>query len=335
MDSSFVLYALFSALVYPGLLFLAFLGFFSEWIERKTIARAQNRMGPSYVGRFGLLQPLVDFLKLLIVKEEVVPRGSSPFLAKASLAVGVASLSVSTLLLPISPVRFEAVGDIVAVIYLVIVLPLVSLSIAFASYPNPYVVVGLSRFISIAVVAEPAFATSLLVPCVLASRLEGSPFTIAAASSVALSLLLPGSLNLKELIASTIMIIALVAAIVSSQAKLKLKPFDVVEAEQELIAGPLTEMSGPTLAFYKLFRNMEIVVHSLLISYVLLGGPAPYDQWTLRGVLTAFLKFLLVLETMILIRSTFGRVRVEDVIIVVAKFSLIPILVALVVASIL
>ncbi|MEM1927157.1 MAG: complex I subunit 1 family protein [Acidilobaceae archaeon] len=332
MDSATVFMVLLSALVYPGLLFATTLGFFSEWLERKTVARAQSRMGPSYVGAYGLLQPLADFLKLLVAKEEVAPRGSSPLLAKTALALGIASLSVSTLLLPLSPARLEARGDVVVLIYLVIVLPLVSLSLAFISYPNPYVVVGFSRFLSVATVAEPALAASLLVPCVLASRLEDTPFTVATTSSVALDMLIPSSLDLGELLRSLLMIMALSSAIVSTQAKLKLKPFDVVEAEQELIAGPLTEMSGPTLALYKLYRDVELAVHSLIISYLILGGPAPCSQWSLCGLLVATVKFVLVLEAMVLTRAIFGRVRVEESIAIVVKLSLIPALVALVVA---
>ena len=59
-------------LVYPGLLFLFAYSTFCEWFDRKAYARLQNRMGPTHTGRFGLLQPVADFFKLM-AKEDIVP----------------------------------------------------------------------------------------------------------------------------------------------------------------------------------------------------------------------------------------------------------------------
>lgn len=335
LNYQIVILLILSSIVYPGLIFLTLTGFISEWIERKTVARIQRRMGPSYTGPGGLLQPILDFLKLIIVKEEVVPLGSSPLLAKLALSLSIASLSVSMLLLPLSPIRFEAVGDVFVLIYLVILLPLISLSLAFIAYPNPYVAVGFSRFISLSVVTEPSLVAALLTPCILASRVEGAPFTIRAAIDNAQELLVPESLTLKEIVSTISMLIALLASIVATQAKLKLKPFDVVEAEQELIAGPLTEMSGPTLGLFRLNRNIEFVVHIFLISYILLGGSAPFSDNILLGFLAMLAKFLGLLFVMVFIRSVFGRVRIEESISIVVKFSLIPALVGLALACIL
>ncbi|MEM4503098.1 MAG: NADH-quinone oxidoreductase subunit H, partial [Ignisphaera sp.] len=63
------LYTLFVAIVFPGLFFMIAIALFSEWFYRKVVARMQNRMGPAYTGPMGLLQPLADILKLLLVKE--------------------------------------------------------------------------------------------------------------------------------------------------------------------------------------------------------------------------------------------------------------------------
>ncbi|MEM4646369.1 MAG: NADH-quinone oxidoreductase subunit H, partial [Zestosphaera sp.] len=65
-----ILLTVFSALVFPGLLTLWIASMLSEWWVRKLFARTQRRMGPSYVGPLGILQPFADFLKLLLVKTE-------------------------------------------------------------------------------------------------------------------------------------------------------------------------------------------------------------------------------------------------------------------------
>ena len=59
-------------LIFPGFLFIICLAFFSEWVLRKFVARIQNRMGPTYTGYGGVLQPFADFIKLL-GKEDIIP----------------------------------------------------------------------------------------------------------------------------------------------------------------------------------------------------------------------------------------------------------------------
>jgi NADH-quinone oxidoreductase subunit H len=87
-------------LVYPGLLFLFFYSTFCEWFDRKVYARLQNRMGPTHTGRFGLLQPIADFVKLL-AKEDIVPEAADKRLFSLLPVFGLAVVSTAGLLLPV------------------------------------------------------------------------------------------------------------------------------------------------------------------------------------------------------------------------------------------
>lgn len=86
--------------VYPGLLFLFVYSTFCEWFDRKVYARLQNRMGPTHTGRFGLLQPIADFVKLL-AKEDVVPEAADKRLFSVLPVVGLAVVMTAGLLLPV------------------------------------------------------------------------------------------------------------------------------------------------------------------------------------------------------------------------------------------
>ena len=84
--------------VYPGLLFLFVYSTFVEWLDRKLYARFQNRMGPTYTGTFGLLQPIADFIKLM-AKEDIVPAAADRVMFAAAPMLGLASVCTAALLL--------------------------------------------------------------------------------------------------------------------------------------------------------------------------------------------------------------------------------------------
>jgi len=71
--------ALIQILLFPGFLFLIALAFFYEWVDRKLLAKLQNRYGPLYTGPSGLLQPFADFIKLLS-KEDITPKAADKFM---------------------------------------------------------------------------------------------------------------------------------------------------------------------------------------------------------------------------------------------------------------
>uniref|UniRef100_A0A7C4JKL1 NADH-quinone oxidoreductase subunit H n=1 Tax=Ignisphaera aggregans TaxID=334771 RepID=A0A7C4JKL1_9CREN len=321
-----ILYILFALIVFPGLIFSTALALFSEWFYRKTAARMQNRMGPSYTGPVGLLQPLADLLKLFLIKEVKKQKYASITLAEVGLGISIASAIASLLLLPLSPIRLSAPYDVLVLVYLYAVWHFIGLVIAILAYPNPFVIAGLSRLIALTCVIEPAMFASILVPVMLASTSCTPKYSIICATTNSWKLWSSSPL------AFVSMLIALAAIIVAMQAKLGLKPFDIPEAEQELIAGHITEFSGSLLALYNLSHDIKLAFSSILITYLFLGGPYPYRHLSVEGILLLVAKFMAILFILTLIRASYGRRRIEQGITLVMKYSLLPSIIALILA---
>ncbi|MEM0370972.1 MAG: complex I subunit 1 family protein [Ignisphaera sp.] len=322
------LYTLFVAIVFPGLFFMIAIALFSEWFYRKVVARMQNRMGPAYTGPMGILQPLADILKLLLVKEVKKQRYSSLILAEVGMAIAIASIIVSVFMLPISPLRFSAPYDIVVLLYLYAVWHFIGLAIAVLAYPNPFVIAGLSRLIALTVVIEPAIFSSILVPAILTSTNCLPIYSILCISTNSWRLWFNSPLTFIS------MFLALLSIIVATQAKLGLKPFDIPEAEQELIAGHITEYSGSILALYNLLHDIKLAFSALLITYLFLGGPYPYRHLSITGITLLVIKYIAVLYILSLLRASFGRRRIDQGIVMIMKYSLMPSIAALIISII-
>ncbi|MGB9778867.1 MAG: NADH-quinone oxidoreductase subunit H, partial [Candidatus Bathyarchaeales archaeon] len=119
---SFDLEFLFRVLVFPGFTFILFFTMFCDWVERKIEARMQNRMGPTYTGPAGVLQPFADFIKLL-TKEDIIPFNVKDFVFKLAPILSFSIFVFAFVFLPIDGANiifnsnFE--GDLVLVLTLV------------------------------------------------------------------------------------------------------------------------------------------------------------------------------------------------------------------------
>jgi NADH-quinone oxidoreductase subunit H len=126
-----------------------------------------------------------------------------------------------------------------------------------------------------------------------------------------------------------ISLLGFIIAVISLQGKLERLPFDIPEAETEIVAGPLVEYSGRRLALFRLGRDAEMVVGAGLIAVVFLGGPMPllsfelvYLTWII-GAVVFLLKTLFVVFLLILIKSAVARIRTDQMISLAYKW-LIP-----------
>ena len=276
-------------LIFPGFVFLILFAWLAEWVDRKAYARFQNRLGPPW------FQPFADFLKLL-AKEEIVPAGLSKKLANWLPVIGLASVATAFLYIPVwrtaAASFFE--GDLIIVIYL-LSLPTLVLFLAGWYSTNAFAGVGATRAITQLISYEVPFILSLVAPAILAGSMS---ISVIAAFARANPWVIP------------VDIIGLVVAIISLQAKLERVPFDAPEAETEIVAGPLTEYTGRTLAVFRLMSDVLMVVGAGLIVSVFLGG-LPGGP---LGFPVFVLETLAVVVVLSLIRAVTARLRIEQVV---------------------
>jgi NADH-quinone oxidoreductase subunit H len=287
-------------LVYPGLLFLFVYSTFCEWFDRKVYARLQNRMGPTHTGRFGLLQPIADFVKLL-AKEDVVPAAADKGLFAALPVFGLAVVSTAGLLLPVwnfdlaAPGWTSFPGDIVVLLYL-LSLPTMVLFLAGWSSTNLFSTIGGSRVLTMLFGYEVPLFLAVLGPAILAGSWRLAE--IAAFYQARPLLLLVNALGF-------------VVALIAVQAKLERTPFDIPHAETEIVGGTFTEYSGKKLALFRLTFDIELVVASGLLAAVFLGG---FPGGAVVGFVHFVVKTLVIIFLLSLIRALTSRIRVDQVV---------------------
>jgi NADH-quinone oxidoreductase subunit H len=293
----------FRVLVFPGFAFILLLTMFCDWVERKIEARMQNRMGPTYTGPAGVLQPLADFVKLL-TKEDIVPFDTRNVVFRLAPILSFSIFVFAFLFLPVDGVNvilnsnFE--GD------LIFVLTLVSIANFFLflsgwSSTNPYSAVGATRVLTQFLGYDIPLFILALAPAFLASNLSIS--AIALSQNVPFILLIPW---------------AFVLFIITLQAELEKDPFDVPHAETEIVGGYETEYAGRRLAFLKLAKDVQIVLGAAIAVELFLGGPyGPvfFGLLTFWYTLWFMLKLLVVIVISEYLTCVFARLRIDQVLI--------------------
>ncbi|NQS99899.1 MAG: NADH-quinone oxidoreductase subunit H [Candidatus Omnitrophica bacterium] len=273
-----------------GFILTAVIGLLASWIDRKVTARVQYRVGPP------LLQPLIDLIKLS-GKETLIPTGACRTTFLMAPVVGLSGVVlVSTILWMnnINPVR-GFIGDLLVVIYLMII-PSISIIMGGFASRNPLASLGASREMKLVLGYELPFVLAILVPVIKSdfSIRLGEILGFQAQNGV-----FAGSLS------GTL---ALIVAIFCMQAKLALVPFDIPEAETEIVSGPLIEYSGSALAIYKLMKNMLLFVLPFFLMILFMGG-FRYDGIHL---LNGILKYVGLVALITVIRNTNPRVRIDQ-----------------------
>jgi NADH-quinone oxidoreductase subunit H len=287
-------------IVFPGLLFLFIYSTFCEWYDRKLYARLQNRMGPTHTGRWGLLQPIADFFKLMS-KEDIVPDRADKVMFSALPVFGLAIVSTAMLLLPVwnyslgKPSLTSFGGDIVVILYL-LSLPTFIFFLAGWSSTNLFSTIGAARVLTMLFGYEVPLFLSVLSPAVLANSWRLAE--IAAFYRQKPLLVLVNGLGF-------------IIALICVQAKLERTPFDIPHAETEIVGGTFTEYSGKKLAIFRLMLDVEMVVASGLLATVFLGG---FPGGLFFGLINFIIKTLFVIFFLSLIRATTSRIRVDQVV---------------------
>lgn len=273
-----------------GFLITAAIGLTASWIDRKVTARVQYRVGPP------LLQPLFDIVKLL-GKETLVPAGASKATFFAAPVVGLSSVILTATLLWMNDMDRNStfIGDLIVALYLLMI-PSISIMMGGFASKNPLASLGASREMKLILSYELPFLLAVLVPVIKSgfSIRLGDLLNIQTQSGI-----FAGSLS------GTL---ALIVCILCAQAKIGLVPFDVAEAETEIVSGPLIEYSGAALAVYRLMKNMLLFVLPFFLMILFLGG------WRWDGIhaLNGALKYVGLVAAATVIRNTNPRVRIDQ-----------------------
>jgi NADH-quinone oxidoreductase subunit H len=289
-------------------MFLFAFSLFSEYLDRKLYARIQRRVGPPF------LQPFADIVKLA-AKEDVVPEKAERFMFTAAPVVGLAAIFTAFLYLPIvtSTGLHSFNGDLIVVLYL-LTIPTLALFLGGWYSGNVFGQKGGMRVASLLFSYEIPFFLALLTPALIEGSWKMADIV---------------NFEVTHPLALIVSLLGFVIGVISLQGKLERLPFDIPEAETELVAGPLVEYSGRRLALFRLARDAEMVVGAGLIAVVFLGGPLPllvtepvYLSW-IWGAVLFLLKTLFVIFLLILIKSAVARIRTDQMISLAYKW-LIP-----------
>lgn len=282
-------------LFFPGLLFLIIFALFVQWLDRKLYARMQNRVGPP------LIQPLADLLKLFS-KESVIPHCVDSWFFRLLPYFAFAGVATSYLSIPVwSTVALSSYqGDLVIVAYL-LTIPTLVLSLAGWTSSNAYSILGGVRCLTQLFAYEVPFFIALLTPALLLGT-----WNISEISSQLPAFLLDHPFYFIPVILSFFV------GIVALQGKLERKPFDIPDAETEIVAGPFTEYSGRLLGIFRLTIDMEMVVGASLISAVFIGGAQSFIG--IPSFLAYLIKTLVIVFILSYIKAALARIRIDQMI---------------------
>lgn len=273
---------LIAILFFPAGLSLMVVGMLYEWVDRKLVARFQNRIGPRW------FQPFADVLKLF-GKEQITPGGVNAFLFFALPVAALTGALTASLYVPLMGLApsHSFPGDLIVTLYL---LSLLTMCIGLAGWntSSRFSLIGATRALTQLFAYEAPFLLALLGPALAAGSWQISTINTYTQSHW-IVLTQP---------------VGFVVALIGLMGKLELPPFDSPEAETEIVAGALTEYSGRGLAIFKLGKSVELIVGITLVSAFYLGG--------LAGPLDFLLKTLAVLLLMTVLQTLLTRLRIDQ-----------------------
>lgn len=283
------------------------------WAERKIAARIQDRIGPNRVGPIGLMQTFADLLKLL-GKEDITPTAADRVLFNAAPIVSFGSVVLIWAVIPFTPFHFGVNLEIGA-LYFVAVASFGTLSIMTAGWAsnNKYALLGAFRVVALLVSYEVPLVFALLVPVMLAGSM--SLIDIANAQTGMWFVVLSP--------------LAFLIFYISSQAETGRAPFDLIEAESELVAGFNIEYSGMKFGMFFAAEFLHVFTNGILMALLFFGGwmgPLYYEA-PLIAFFWLGLKGTLIYMTTLWIRNTVPRLRIDQIMAFNWKF-LVPLSIA-------
>jgi NADH-quinone oxidoreductase subunit H len=296
------------------------------WFERKVVGRLQNRLGPTVAGPAGILQTLADGTKLFF-KEDIIPTRSDRFVFQLAPYLALVPAFLTFVLVPIAG-DFSDGGDGAVTIFgrrtllqvadvpigILFFLAMSSIGIygimlAGWSSGSKYPLLGGIRASAQAISYEAALGLSLAAVLLVSGSLSTNQIVITQAGEGFAGIVPNWNVIVTGFVPFAIFLIA-------GTAELNRPPFDLVEAEQELVGGFHTEYSSIRFALFFLAEFMNTVTMSAIIVTIFFGGPAGPNFGLLPGWLWGFIwffaKLLVFLFTFVWFRATLPRLRYDQ-----------------------
>lgn len=282
---------------------IAVLGFvtYAIYFERKVIGWMQSRIGPSRVGPLGLLQSVADIFKLLIKEDTIPSKADRPFFILAPVLAYVPAFTVIATI-PFASSLYNADLNI-GLLYYAAISSISSIGVVLSGWAsnNKYALLGGMR--------SAAQMISYEIPLVI---------------SVVGVVMMSSSLNLRVIVEGQLggfwhwnflpQILGFGVFVVAALAELGRTPFDLSEAESELVAGYHVEYSGFRFAFFMLSEYVYVFAIAALTTVLFLGGwdaPLPFLSF-IPGIIWFLLKFSFIVFSLFWIRATFPRIRIDQ-----------------------
>ena len=226
------------------------------WVERKVVARFQDRLGPNRIGPFGLIQPIADIIKM-VIKEDITPDGADKIIYNIAPVLAATSVIVLWAILPLASTIY-GVDLNVGLLFIVAAGALGTLAIIMAGWSsnNKYALLGAFRMVSNMISYEIPMVIILLIPTILANTMSVRGIT-QAQSGMWFAILSP---------------LALLIFLISAIAELGRSPFDLNEAESEIVAGFHIEYTGMKFGWFYAGELLHAFTFGGFIAILFFGG---------------------------------------------------------------
>jgi NADH-quinone oxidoreductase subunit H len=305
--------------------FLMVATMFMVWFERKVIAGMQNRVGPNKAGPFGLLQTLADGIKLFF-KEDLIPEKADSFVFKLAPFLSLVPAFLVFTVIPVGGdfkdlkhpgqisifhhwTNFQLADPPIGMLLVLALSGIAVYGIMLAGWASgsKYPLLGSVRASAQMVSYEAALGLSVVAVVLVTGALQTTGIVAAQSSITRWNLIAAG-------------VVPFIIFVIAATAELNRPPFDLVEAEQELVGGFNTEYSSIRFALFFLAEFMNTITMSAIIVTLFLGGPqAPFaflrnlpgPQW-LWGVVWFFAKLFIFLFMYVWFRATLPRLRYDQ-----------------------
>ena len=263
------------------------------YVERRAMGRMQYRLGPNRTGPFGIFQPVADAVKVLL-KEDIVPTAADKVIHWLAPIVAFAPAMLLFAVVPFGD-GWSLIGDLnVGILFVVAVGSISTVGVVMAGWSssNKYSLLGAMRMVAAVISYEMPVMLSVAGVVVIAGSLSMNQ--IVAEQDIPFILLQP---------------LGFLIFFAAGCAEINRSPFDLMEADSELVAGFHTEYSGMKFALFYLVEYAEAVALSAIIATIFLGG---WRGPLLPGIVWFLIKVFGVFFIMVWTRTTLPRIRIDQ-----------------------